>query len=121
MYDDESYDESTDEDSEEDTDNVETDPKFDENVSTISCRKDKSIVPASRRPEFVRSLQKFSGKAKWKPEEKSLCTLFAQVEVTPSKVEISEIIKGKLGRPPSKHTVVKIYDKLKSLVNRLAE
>ena len=67
LYDDDSYDESTDEGSEEDTDNVETDPELDENVSTISCRKDKSIVPASRRPEFVRSLQKFSGKGKWKP------------------------------------------------------
>ena len=121
LYDDDKYDENTDEDSEEDTDNVESDPEFDENVSTISCRKDKSIVPASRRPDFVSSLQKFNGKAKWKPEEKSLCTLFAQVETTPSKAEISEIIKGKLGRPPSKQTVVKIYDKLKALVNRLAE
>ena len=123
LYDDDSYDDdSTDEDSEEDNDNVESDPEFDENVSTISCRKDKSIVPASRRPDFVRSLQKFNGKAKWKPEEKSLCTLFAHcLETTPSKAEVSEIIKGKLGRPPSKQTVVKIYDKLKALVNRLAE
>ena len=97
----------------------------DENLSvfssTVSARKLQSVVPDSRRKEFIASLNKFSGRINWRAEEKGLFLLFAQIKTTPIKQQISATIREKLGRNPHKNTVNKIYDKLKALVNRLAE
>ena len=114
-----------------DDDEEEFDPQqedfsdVDENLSvfssTVSARKLQSVVPDSRRKEFIASLNKFSGRINWRAEEKGLLLLFAQIKTTPNKQQISATIRDKMGRNPHKNTVNKIYDKLKDLVNRLAE
>ena len=115
-----------DEDDEEEFDPQQEDfSDVDENLSvfssTVSARKLQSVVPDRRRKEFIASLNKFSGRSNWRAEEKGLLLLFAQIKTTPNKQQISATIREKLGRNPHKNTVNKIYDKLKALVNRLAE
>ena len=115
-----------DEDDEEEFDPQQEDfSDVDENLSvfssTVSARKLQSVVPDRRRKEFIASLNKFSGRSNWRAEEKGLLLLFAQIKRTPNKQQISATIREKLGRNPHKNTVNKIYDKLKALVNRLAE
>ena len=95
---------------------------LDKNVSILSAsRKSQSVVPERRRGEFIASLNKFSGRINWKAEEKGLLLIFAQAKTTPSKTEIQAALRDKTGKNPLKNLVSKIYDKLKVLVNRLAE
>ena len=89
--------------------------------STVSAGKLQSVVPESRRAEFITSLNKFSCRINWKAEEKGLLFIFAQVKTTPNKQQIAAANREKLGRTPHKINVNKIYDKLKALFNRLAD
>ena len=114
------------EDDEEDFDPQQNDSSdLDENLSVffsiVSAKKLQSVVPESRRAEFITSLNKFSGRKNRKAEEKGLLLIFARVKTTPNKQQIAAAIREKLGRTPHKNIVNNIYDKLKALVNRLAE
>ena len=111
------------EDADDDPDNPdEVFSDLDENVSILSAsRKSQSVVPERRRGEFIACLNNFSGRINWKAEEKGLLLVFAQAKTTPSKTEIQAALRDKTGKNPHKNLVNKIYDKLKALVNRLAE
>ena len=51
----------------------------------MSARKLQSVVPESRKKEFITSLNKLSGRINWKAEEKGLLLNFVQVKKTPNK------------------------------------